>query len=253
MPLSSEDVLKKIKLIKIPKHLAIIMDGNGRWATSKGFSRMRGHRVGAENAIEIAKHCNNLGVKYLTLYAFSSENWNRPAIEIAGIMTLLNRYLGEKNEILSKHQVKFLTIGTMNKLPKYIQEAIRKLKKKTKNFKKLSLILALSYGSRDEITRAVRNITKDFINGKIKSFNINEDLISNYLDTKGIPDPDLFIRTGGNWRLSNFLLWQSSYSELFITNKYWPEFSKKDLEKALIEYGNLDKCNYSRTCEYTIN
>ncbi len=241
MILYSKDILKILKIIKKPKHLAIIMDGNGRWAINNGFPRLQGHKVGAKNAITIAKYCNGLGIKYLTLYVFSSENWKRPVIEIAGIMALLDYYLNEEEETILKYKVKISTIGTTSNLPIKVQKSIQKLKNKTQEFSQLNLILALSYGSRNEITRAIQKITKDVIQGKIKLNNINEKLVSNYLDTKGIPDPDLFIRTGGDWRLSNFLLWQSSYSELFITKKYWPEFSKRDLNKALIEYSKRER------------
>lgn len=216
----------------MPKHVAIVMDGNGRWATSRGLTRMQGHSAGVDAAIDIVKYCGKLGISYLTLYAFSSENWQRPKTEVTGLMTLLHSYLTKEADSLVENGVRVQTIGVTNRLPVIVQTALEAVKRKTAKGNKLHLTLALSYGAKDEITRAVKTIVDD----QIKSEDINESLISQYLDTAGTPDPDLWIRTSGEMRLSNFLLWQISYSELYVTPTYWPDFNRHELDLALEEF-----------------
>lgn len=229
------------KKVPAPTHVAIIMDGNGRWATARGRPRLEGHRAGAKKALKIVEHCGRLGVKYVTLYAFSSENWGRPVDEISGIMAILHRYLITQERELAKNEVSLSTIGDIEKLPLKIQKTLKQVEESTKKFDKVHLILALSYGSRNEITRAVRKICADVTNKTMELGEIDEQTISNYLDTRGTPDPDLWIRTSGEMRLSNFLLWQLSYAELYVTNKFWPDFSPVDLEEAFLGYAKRER------------
>jgi len=224
------------KKIPVPQHVAIIMDGNGRWATSQGLPRIEGHQAGAKNALKIVEHCGRLGVKYVTLYTFSSENWGRPAAEIAAIMKILHRYLVTQKKELTKNEVALSTIGDISKLPHYVRKALQAVQEATKQFNKVHLILALSYGSRNEITRAVQKISTEVKNGNLDSEEISEETVARYLDTHNIPDPELCIRTSGELRLSNFLLWQLSYAELYVTDKFWPDFSPADLEQAFKDF-----------------
>lgn len=217
-------------------HIAIIMDGNGRWAKERGLPRAEGHRAGAESVREVMEACKELGVDYLTLYAFSSENWNRPESEIEALMALLDRFLDEKAAELHKQNVRLQAIGQLERLPPPTRERLQRIIADTAANDSLTLVLALSYGSREEIAHAARSIAADAVAQKIDPAEINPELFSSRLYTAGIPDPDLMIRTSGEMRLSNFLLWQLSYAELVIVKKYWPDFRQGDLFAAIEEY-----------------
>lgn len=227
--------------IIIPQHIAVIMDGNGRWAKARGLPRIAGHRKGAEAVRKIVEKSSQLGIKYLTLYSFSSENWKRPLEEVSGLMSLLRRYL--KSEIAELHgkDVRFRVIGDRARLDNDIRRLIEDAEAMTERNSGLTLVLALSYGGRQEIAEAVRNIAKSAELGLIKSEAVDEDVFSAYLNTAGIPDPDLLIRTSGEQRISNFLLWQLAYAELYFTNKFWPEFGESDLVAAIEEFQKRDR------------
>lgn len=231
---------KSAKCGVLPRHVAIIMDGNGRWAKEKGLSRVSGHNEGAKRVLEVFEAAANKGIEYLTLYAFSSENWNRPKLEVKALMKLLLASLKKYGGLFVEKEVRFLTIGDISALPKDCQSALNSLKKQTERFSKSNLVLALNYGSRDELVRAVNKIEK--------RGNIGWGDIAENLDTAGIPDPDLVIRTSGEMRLSNYLLLQSAYSELYFTNVYWPDFNADQLEKALREYAKRER-RYGFTTE----
>lgn len=220
----------------IPEHIAIIMDGNGRWAKERGLPRRDGHRAGAESVREAVETCKELGVKYLTLYAFSSENWSRPQSEIDALMLLLDRFLAEKTKELDKQKVRLHTIGQIDRLPEKNQRRIARAKEETAGNTDLNLILALSYGGREEITGAVRKIAEQVQAGELSAEDVTKDLVAQNLDTADFPDPDLLVRTSGEMRLSNFLLWQLSYAEIVTTKKYWPDFKRADLQAAVEEY-----------------
>jgi undecaprenyl diphosphate synthase len=220
----------------IPRHIAIIMDGNGRWANARGLPRMEGHRAGAESVREAVETCRQLDVDYLTLYAFSSENWKRPKKEIDALMKLLERFLREKLPEMLQQNVRFQTIGRLDMLPEKCRKQIDNAVASTCNNSGLTLILALSYGSREEITDAARALAIKAAAGEIDPADIDNELFSKHLYTAGIPDPDLLVRTSGELRISNFLLWQISYSEIVISPKYWPDFRNADLRAAVDEY-----------------
>lgn len=223
--------------LKIPQHVAIIMDGNGRWAKKRHMPRNFGHRAGAKTVEQICEDAYDLGIKYLTVYAFSTENWKRSVEEVTGIMNLLRKYLEDALERATKNNMRVRIIGDKSALDADIIEAINALEEKTKDMTGLNFTIALNYGGRDEIRRAVMAISEEVSNGKISSSDITEALISAHLDTKDMPDPDLLIRTSGELRLSNYLIWQLAYTEFYFTDTLWPDFSKKDLEEA-IEYFN---------------
>lgn len=220
----------------IPRHIAIIMDGNGRWANARGLPRAEGHRAGAESVREAVETCRQLGVDYLTLYAFSSENWSRPKKEVDALMKLLERFLREKLPELLKQNVRFHTIGRHEMLPDKCRKQIENAIEHTKNNTGLNLVLALSYGSREEITDAARAIAIKVSAGEIDPADIDNKLFAQHLYTSPFPDPDLLIRTSGELRISNFLLWQISYSEIVISQKNWPDFRNSDLREAVEEY-----------------
>ena len=222
----------------LPRHVAIIMDGNGRWAQKRGWPRLKGHEQGAQSVQECLNACLEVGVEYLTLYAFSSENWKRPAIEVKGLMFLLEQYLGNKIEEMKKNGIRFSAIGRLEALPSTVQERLHKAMAATADNKQLTLTLALNYGSRHEIVDALKAIADQVALGKLDPQEINEELISASLYTAGMPDPDLLIRTSGEYRISNFLLWQLSYAEMTIVPKLWPDFKKQDLLDALEDYKN---------------
>ncbi len=226
---------------KIPRHVAIIMDGNGRWAKQRGLPRLEGHRAGAESVRAIVRACGELGIGYLTLYAFSSENWRRPKAEVTALMHLLEFYLQREVADLDKNNVRLAAIGRIHELPesaqRQLQKGIETLKKNTG----LTLVLALSYGGRAEIVDAVRSIARDVKAGVLDVANINEDVISQRLYTRDIPDPDLLIRTSGEMRVSNFLLWQISYAEIHVTETLWPDFRKPQLLAALDDYSKRQR------------
>jgi len=217
-------------------HIGIIMDGNGRWAANKGLPRSFGHRKGAKNVSEIIKSCPNLGIQTLTLYAFSTENWNRAAHEVASLMRLFRGYLQTKYLDIINNNIKVTFLGDTNPLPSDILSQMKKLENESRENNKFSLNIALNYGGRDEIIRSTKSMAEDLLAKKIGIADINEELFNNYLDTKGQNDPDLIIRTAGEKRLSNFLLWQSTYSELYFSDKMWPEFSVDCLKEALDSY-----------------
>ena len=222
---------------KIPQHVAIILDGNGRWAKKRHMPRNYGHKVGADNLEQVIEDAWDLGIKYLTVYAFSTENWKRSVEEVTGLMTILRDFLRRSIEKSMKNNMRVSIIGKRDRLDKDIVAAIEELEETTKNNTGLHFIVALNYGGRDEITRAVAGIAQDYKDGKLNLDDITEDFISSRLDTAGIPDPDLLIRTSGEIRTSNFLPWQISYSEFYFCDTLWPDFKKADLQKA-IDYFN---------------
>ncbi|MDR2085137.1 MAG: di-trans,poly-cis-decaprenylcistransferase [Bacteroidales bacterium] len=225
----------------LPKHIAIIMDGNGRWATAQGKDRSYGHYKGADSVDEAIQACMSKDIPYLTLYAFSKENNNRPKGEVDGLMKLAIDAVNDNIERLKENEIRVRIIGDLNKMLPEVVEKYKWCMEETKNYSKLTLILAYNYSSRDEITRATQKIAQDIIENKISVNDINEELISNYLDTKDFPDPDMIVRTGGEKRLSNFLLWQASYAELFVTDILWPDFKKEDLISAIDDYMNRER------------
>ena len=220
----------------LPVHIAIIMDGNRRWAKEKDLETKQGHKEGAENLKRIAKYANEIGIKYLTVYAFSTENWKRTEEEVGALMFLLKWYLNDLLNSSDLDNVKINVLGDITRLDPGIQKLILKLEDKTKDYTGLKLNIAFNYGGRDEITRAVNSIATSVKNNEISVEDINEDLISNNIYTAGMPDPDLLIRPGGEKRISNFLPWQLSYTEFIFTDKYWPDFNRDDLDEAILEY-----------------
>ena len=219
---------------RIPQHIAIIMDGNGRWATERGKERSYGHQAGVESVRRITSECTRLGVKYLTLYTFSTENWNRPADEVAALMGLVLTAL--EDELFMKNDVRFQVIGDIDRLPEEVQKKLQETIDHTADNKAMTMVIALSYSSRWEITKAVKEISTLVAEGKAKADDINEDFITKHLVTSFMPDPDLLIRTGGELRISNYLLWQIAYSELYFCDTYWPDFAEADLHKAIASY-----------------
>ena len=226
--------------MRVPKHIAIILDGNGRWAKKRGMPRSFGHVKGCENLEDICEVAKELGVKYLTVYAFSTENWKRSKEEVDGLMKLFRNYLKKCIKISQKNNMRVKVIGDITAFDSDIQESIKKLEDFSKDFTDLHFQIALNYGSRDEITRAVNRMLEDQKAGKLET-PVSEDTISDYLDTAGIPDPDLMIRTSGELRLSNYLLWQLAYSEFYFTDVPWPDFKKEELVKAIEKYNERDR------------
>ncbi len=218
---------------RLPRHVAAIMDGNGRWAELRSMPRIEGHRVGMESVRSVVKACSQLGIEYLTLYAFSIENWKRPAPEVRFLMSLLEMYLRKELDELYRNNVRILTIGKTNALPKNVSSVLRKAIEKTAKNDGLTLTLALSYGSRWDIQRAMQVIALDVRRGKLSPEDLSEETISAYLQTSYMPDPDLIIRTSGEVRLSNFLLWEAAYAELYVTDTLWPDFHASELYAAL--------------------
>lgn len=225
---------EQIDIERMPQHVAIIMDGNGRWAKERGMERSMGHQAGAETVHDITASARRLGIKYLTLYTFSTENWNRPEAEVSALMTLLLKHLEE--ELFVKNNVRFRTIGEIERLPQTVQDAIHELEERTKIYSATTLVLALSYSSKWELTKAMKDMAEEVKEGKLQPEDITENTISQHLTTNFMPDPDLMIRTGGEQRLSNYLLWQCAYSEFYFTDTYWPDFKEEDLCKAIVEY-----------------
>lgn len=226
--------------MRVPNHIAIILDGNGRWAKKRGMPRSFGHVKGCENLEDICEVAKELGVKYLTVYAFSTENWKRSKEEVDGLMKLFRNYLKKCIKISQKNNMRVKVIGDITAFDSDIQESIEKLEDFSKDFTDLHFQIALNYGSRDEITRAVNRMLEDQKAGKLET-PVSEDMISGYLDTAGIPDPDLMIRTSGELRLSNYLLWQLAYSEFYFTDVPWPDFKKEELVKAIEKYNERDR------------
>lgn len=222
-------------------HLAIILDGNGRWAKSKGLPRNYGHIEGAKNVERIIDAADDLGIKYVTMYAFSTENWKRPKAEVAALMKLLRNYLKTCRKTCQKHNMRIRVIGDKDGLPEDIRKQIREAEAFSEAFTGLNFQIAINYGSRDEIRRAVTKIAEDVKAGEVAPEEITEEKIASYLDTADLPDPDLLIRTSGEERLSNYLLWQLAYAEFYFTEVPWPAFSRADLEKAVMSYKNRDR------------
>jgi undecaprenyl diphosphate synthase len=230
----------KINPSKLPLHVAIIMDGNGRWAQRQGEQRVFGHQNGVRAVRETAEAAAELGVKFLTLYAFSTENWNRPQEEVNALMELLVHTIHSEKDTLNKNNIRLQAIGDLDSLPKGCYNELQSAIKDTSTNSRMTLILALSYSSRWEIIRATNKILEDVKTGKLKE-NINENIFNSYLTTSGIPDPELLIRTSGENRISNFLLWQIAYTELYFTDKLWPEFTKEDFYIGIIDYQNRER------------
>ncbi len=227
--------------LKVPNHVAVIMDGNGRWAKAKGLPRKMGHVQGGKKVEELLYVCDDLGIKYFTVYAFSTENWKRSEDEVSALMTLLRSYLSSGFKKAAKNNVRIRIIGDKSGLAGDIQDLIRDLEEDSKDNTGLQFQIAINYGSRDEITRMMREVGKKIKNGEVDPEDITEDFISDNLDTKGIPDPDLLIRTSGELRLSNFLLWQLAYTEFYVTSTHWPDFDKDELIKAIEAYNKRDR------------
>ena len=224
--------------MNVPQHIAIILDGNGRWAKAKGMPRNYGHAEGSKNVEKICEEAWRMGIKYLTVYAFSTENWSRPENEVAALMKLLRNYMKTCLKTAAKNDMKIRVIGDIEPLDDDIKSRIRELEAATTDNGGLNFTIALNYGSRDELTRAAQKMAKDCAEGKIKAEEIDESVFETYLDTHGIPDPDMMIRTSGEQRLSNYLLWQLAYSEFYFTDVPWPDFTKEELVKAIEEYNH---------------
>lgn len=232
--------MTELDMNRIPTHIAITMDGNGRWATERGKDRSFGHQAGVETVRRITSECTRLGVKYLTLYTFSTENWNRPEAEVSALMGLVLANL--EDEIFQKNNVRFRVIGDVKRLPVEVQQKLRETEEHTKDNTAMTMVVALSYSSRWEITQAVKNIIEEQKNSADFSVDdITEKMLSEHMQTSFMPDPDLLIRTGGELRISNYLLWQIAYSELYFCDTYWPDFKEEDLHKAIADYQNRQR------------
>lgn len=230
----------------IPAHIAIIMDGNGRWAKARGLSRSLGHQEGVVSVRDITTACSRMGVKYLTLYTFSTENWNRPAEEVAALMSLILTSLEE--ELFMDNNVRLRIIGDLSRVPEIVRESILGLQERTAKNSGLTMVIALSYSSRWELTEAVRSIAEEVAAGKLRPEDVSEETVTSHLTTNFMPDPDLLIRTGGEVRLSNYLLWQCAYTEFYFCGTYWPDFREADLRKAIDWYNNRER-RYGKTSE----
>ena len=233
---------------RLPKHIAIIMDGNGRWAKDKGQDRLFGHLHGVESVRNIVEGCAELGINYLTLYAFSTENWDRPAYEVAGLMELLVETIRKEVPVLNKNNIRLHVIGDMDMLPQAARLELSEAITETGTNTGLNLVMALSYSSRWEIVTAAKNIATDVANGKLKAGEISQETLQKYLTTGDFPDPELMVRTGGEHRISNFLLYQLAYAELYFTDTRWPDFRKDDLYEAIIEFQNRER-RFGKTSE----
>ncbi len=227
--------------LKIPRHIAIIMDGNGRWAKERGLPRTEGHRRGADSVEAIVEACGELGVEFLTLYAFSTENWKRPKTEVAALMKMLQHFIKTKTPKMMKQNVRLQAIGRLHDLPQAVQKQLHNSIEQTSQNTGLTLILALSYGAREEIIDGIKSLVDSVESGHLDKAMIDADVFSKHLYTRYYPDPDLLIRTSGEMRLSNFLLWQMSYTEFHVTSVLWPDFRKPALLDALVEYGRRDR------------
>ena len=227
--------------MKIPKHVAIILDGNGRWAKSKGMPRNYGHTIGAKNVETVCQAADEIGIKYLTLYAFSTENWNRPDNEVQALMKLLESYLKTCIKTADKNNMRVRVIGEIGRLSEVFQQRIKELEKSSAANTGLNLTIAINYGSRDEMIRAMRHMISDVKAGNLKEEAIDEKVFSSYLDTRDLPDPDLLIRTSGEQRLSNYLLWQLAYTEFYFTDVLWPDFTPAHLDQAIAQYAKRNR------------
>lgn len=243
---------EKINTSNLPQHIAIIMDGNGRWAKQQGEQRIYGHENGVKAVRDTVEAAAEAGIKYLTLYAFSTENWNRPKEEVIALMQLLVHTINAETATLNKNNIRLQAIGDLKSLPQDCYDELQEAIRNTETNARMTLILALSYSSRWELTNAMQEIAKKVETGKIKPADINEDTIQNHLCTNNFPDPELMIRTSGEHRISNFLLWQLAYSELYFTNKFWPDFRKDDLFEAIIDYQTRER-RFGKTSEQLIS
>jgi len=234
-------LLSEINIDQLPNHIAIIMDGNGRWAKSKGLLRNIGHQNGAKTVKEVVETCAKINVKYLTLYAFSTENWNRPKLEVELLMKLLISSLKKEVKTLQKNNIKLSTIGNLNSLPTKVAKELKDVIEKTKDNNRLTLTLALSYGSREELIKTIKEISLKVKNNLISPENIDKSVINNHLYDHYLPDVDLLIRTSGEQRISNFLLWEIAYAELFFSDILWPDFNKENLFEAILNYQNRER------------
>lgn len=228
----------QLDLARLPRHIAVIMDGNGRWAKKRGLPRTAGHAVGAETFRRVATYCKNIGIEYLTVYAFSTENWKRPPEEVAAIMDILEKYLREAIETMERDQVKMNFFGDISFLSAKLQKLIAETEKISSRFDGVQVNMCVNYGGRDEILRAVRAYAKE---SKSSDIELNEENFSRYMFSSGIPDPELVIRPSGEMRLSNFLLWQSAYAELYFTDVLWPDFNERELDRAIIDYQSRER------------
>ena len=243
-----ESLKNKIDIKRLPQHIAVIMDGNGRWAKEQGKMRIFGHQNGVGAVRAISEACAELGVKYLTLYAFSTENWNRSQIEVDALMRLLSKTMSDELNTLTDNNIRLNAIGDLSRLPKYNYDALMKTIDATKYNDRMTLTLCLSYSGRWEITQAAKMIAEKVKSGELDIEQIDENVFSNCLNTSGMPDPELLIRTSGEERLSNFLLWQLAYSEFYFTEKFWPDFGKEDLYLAIADYQNRER-RFGKTSE----
>ena len=243
-----EDLKSQIDENRIPKHIAVIMDGNGRWAKQQGKARVFGHKNGVASVRSTIETCTELGVDYLTLYAFSTENWNRPKLEVKTLMSILVSSLRKELKTFQKNNIKLIAIGDLDGLPEKAKNELNDVIEKTKNNTALTLTLALNYGARDEIVNVIKNISKKVVNNNLKVEEINENIINNHLYTFSLPDVDLMIRTSGEKRISNFLLWQIAYAELYFTDTLWPDFRENNLYAAIIDYQNRER-RFGKTSE----
>ena len=225
----------------VPRHIAIILDGNGRWAKQRGFARIFGHEQGAAAVRQSVEGCGELGVEFLTLYAFSQENWSRPKAEVAALMTLLQKFLKDTTPELQERNVRLQAIGRLSELPAGCQRQLEQSMQSTAGNNGLTLVLALSYSARTEMIDAIKTVVREVQQGRVDPANIDAELLSRHLYTRAYPDPDLLIRTSGEMRLSNFLLWQMSYTEIYFTRTLWPDFRKEDLLEAVRDYGNRQR------------
>ena len=238
-PSSSSPV--ELDTTKLPAHVAIIMDGNGRWAKKRLLNRINGHKKGSDTVRSVVRTCREIGISYLTLYAFSTENWQRPKTEVEALMTLLKDFLHSEQKEMVENNIRLCVIGQVDRLPEKVQQALQQTMSATKDNSAMTLILALSYGSRAEIVRMVQEVAKQIKHGEIDLDSITAELIADHLYTRDIPDPDLLIRTSGEMRISNFLLWQIAYTEIFVTPTLWPDFSRDELLEILKDYQNRER------------
>ena len=239
---------EQINIERLPRHIAVIMDGNGRWAKEHGKPRLFGHNNAIQSVREVNEACAELGVEYLTLYAFSTENWNRPGDEVSGLMTLLSQTIKKETATLLKNNIRLNVIGDTDRMPQGIRNELFRAIDATSKGDRMELILALSYSGRWDITNAARRMAPAAKDGALDPASITEDTVSSYLSTAGRPDPELLIRTSGELRISNFLMWQLAYSELYFTNKYWPDFRKEDLYAAILDYQHRER-RFGKTSE----
>ena len=239
---------EQINIERLPQHIAIIMDGNGRWAKEHGKPRLFGHQSAIQSVREVNEACAELGVGYLTLYAFSTENWNRPGDEVGGLMTLLSQTIKKETSTLLKNGIRLNVIGDVERMPQGIRDELARAIDTTSQGARMELTLALSYSGRWDITNAARRMAQDAKEGKLQPAEITESTVAQYLSTAGRPDPELLIRTSGELRISNFLMWQLAYSELYFTDKYWPDFRKDDLYAAIVDYQHRER-RFGKTSE----